>query len=193
MPVKDIVQNADGLMKKSVDHLTEQYTKVRTGRASASLLDNVKVEYYGENTPIAQVGGISVPDARTMIIQPWDAGSLPAIEKAILAANLGLTPQNDGQVIRISIPPLTEERRLEIVKQAITIHQGGNSLRRGYRWPSIVVPFIGQGQMDTQIDIQISARESSDLADPWTGSHNASGVYRAVLDSTDGGGVLGMT
>lgn len=117
MPVQDIVQQSDGLMKKSVDHLKDQFTKVRTGRASATLLDNVKVDYYGEQTPVSQVGGISIPDARTMLIQPWDAGTLGAIEKSILAANLGLTPQNDGQVIRISIPPLTEERRLDIVKQ----------------------------------------------------------------------------
>ena len=117
MPVNQIVKEADGHMTKAVEHLEQQFLKVRTGRASASLLDNVKAEYYGEMTPVSQVGGISSPDARTLVIQPWDASTLGAIEKAILAANLGITPQNDGQVIRISVPPLTEERRKDIVKQ----------------------------------------------------------------------------
>ena len=117
MPVSEITKNADSHMHKAVEHLTVQLGKVRTGRASASLLENIKVEYYGEQTPIAQVGGISTPDARSILIQPWDATTLGAIEKAILAANIGLTPQNDGQTIRINVPPLTEERRIEIVKQ----------------------------------------------------------------------------
>lgn len=117
MPVADITKNADQLMVKAVDHLKGQLSKVRTGRASASLLENIKVEYYGEPTPIAQVGGISTPDARSILIQPWDATTISAIERSILAANIGLTPQNDGQVIRINVPPLTEERRLDIVKQ----------------------------------------------------------------------------
>lgn len=117
MPVSDITKNADSHMHKAVEHLQQQLSKVRTGRASATLLENIKVEYYGEPTPIAQVGGISTPDARSILIQPWDATTVGAIEKAILAANIGLTPQNDGQTIRINVPPLTEERRLEIVKQ----------------------------------------------------------------------------
>ena len=117
MPIPDITKNADSLMHKAVEHLQGQLSKVRTGRASANLLDNIKVEYYGEPTPIAQVGGISTPDARSILIQPWDATTVSAIERAILAANIGLTPQNDGQVIRINVPPLTQERRLDIVKQ----------------------------------------------------------------------------
>ena len=117
MPVQDITKQADGLMQKAVEHLKQQLSKVRTGRASASLLENIKVEYYGEPTPIQQVGGISTPDARSIVIQPWDATTIGAIERAIMAANIGITPQNDGQVIRINVPPLTEERRLDIVKQ----------------------------------------------------------------------------
>lgn len=117
MPVKNIVESAGGNMQKAVEHVRQQLSKVRTGRASASLLENVKVDYYGSPTPISQVGGISVPDARSILIQPWDRTTLGSIEKAILASNLGITPQNDGQVIRISVPPLTEERRKEIVKQ----------------------------------------------------------------------------
>ncbi|MBI2794791.1 MAG: ribosome recycling factor [Ignavibacteria bacterium] len=117
MPVKNIVENAGGHMQKAVEHVQQQLSKVRTGRASTSLLENVKVDYYGSPTPISQVGGISTPDARSILIQPWDRTTLGSIEKAILASNLGITPQNDGQVIRISVPPLTEERRKEIVKQ----------------------------------------------------------------------------
>lgn len=104
-------------MKKAVEHLIQQLARVRTGRASTTMLDAVKVEYYGAPTPISQVGGISAPDARTLVIQPWDASTVGAIERAILAANLGITPQSDGQVIRITVPPLTEERRRDIVKQ----------------------------------------------------------------------------
>lgn len=117
MPVADITRNASQNMKKAVEHLVQQLARVRTGRASATMLDNVKVEYYGAPTPISQVGGISAPDARTLVIQPWDASTVGAIERAILAANLGITPQSDGQVIRITVPPLTEERRRDIVKQ----------------------------------------------------------------------------
>ncbi|MCO6466149.1 MAG: ribosome recycling factor [Bradyrhizobiaceae bacterium] len=117
MPVSDITRDASQQMKKAVEHLIQQLARVRTGRASTTMLDAVKVEYYGAPTPISQVGGISAPDARTLVIQPWDASTVGAIERAILAANLGITPQSDGQVIRITVPPLTEERRRDIVKQ----------------------------------------------------------------------------
>jgi len=117
MPIKNIVDAAASDMTKAVEHVQQQLSKVRTGRASATILDNVKVDYYGAPTPIAQVGGISTPDARSILIQPWDKTTLSAIEKAILAANLGITPQNDGTNIRITVPPLTEERRKDIVKQ----------------------------------------------------------------------------
>jgi len=117
MPVKNIVDDAAVTMHKAVEHAEHLLAKVRTGRASASLLDAIKVEYYGEATPLAQVGSVSVPDARSIVIQPWDRTVLPLIERAILAANLGITPQSDGQIIRISVPPLTEERRKDLVKQ----------------------------------------------------------------------------
>ncbi len=133
MPVKDIVDAASQSMAKAVDHVQGQLAKVRTGRASASMLDSVKVEYYGEPTPIGQVGSISVPDARTIVIQPWDRTVLGPTEKAILAANLGVTPQNDGQIIRISVPPLTEERRKDIVKQCKKIVEEGKLAVRNVR------------------------------------------------------------
>jgi ribosome recycling factor len=104
-------------MKKSMDSFKQNLTKIRTGRASASVLDNVKVDYYGTLTPLKQVGQISTPEARLLQIQPFDKGLIGNIEKAILAANLGLTPANDGNLIRITFPSLTEERRKEQVKE----------------------------------------------------------------------------
>ncbi len=133
MPVKNIVDDAAASMVKAVEHVQQQLSKVRTGRASAALLDPIKVEYYGEATPLAQVGSVSVPDARSIVIQPWDRTVLNAIEKAILAANLGITPQSDGQVIRISVPPLTEERRKDIVKQCKKMAEDGKLAVRNIR------------------------------------------------------------
>jgi ribosome recycling factor len=103
-------------MEKTVDSLRKEYQKVRTGRASTALLDDIKVNYYDTPTPINQVASLAVPEARVIIIQPWEAKLIPVIEKAILNANIGLTPTNDGKLIRLALPPLTEERRKEIVK-----------------------------------------------------------------------------
>jgi ribosome recycling factor len=103
-------------MTKAIDSLKHQLTKVRTGRASASVLDGVQVDYYGSMTPVAQVGQISTPEARLLQIQPFDKSMIADIEKAIMGANLGLTPSNDGNLIRIPFPALTEERRKEQVK-----------------------------------------------------------------------------
>lgn len=103
-------------MQKAVKSLQNQLTKVRTGRASASVLDGVKVDYYGSLTPVAQVGQVSTPEARLLQIQPFDKTMIAAVEKAILTANLGLTPSNDGNVIRIPFPALTEDKRKDLVK-----------------------------------------------------------------------------
>ncbi|WP_028973318.1 ribosome recycling factor [Spirochaeta cellobiosiphila] len=113
-----IKKEAQNRMDKSIRNLKEEFNAIRTGRASASLFDKVMVDYYGTPTPLNQVASISVPEARLIAIQPWDKGSLGAIEKAIFASELGLTPANDGKVIRINIPPLTEDRRKELVKIA---------------------------------------------------------------------------
>jgi ribosome recycling factor len=103
-------------MQKSFDSLLHQYSKIRTGRASASILDDVRINYYGQPTPVKQLCNISIPEARTIIVQPWDKTTLGDIEKAILAANIGITPENDGNVIRLPFQPLTEDKRKEIVK-----------------------------------------------------------------------------
>ncbi len=105
-------------MEKALVALDRDFAKLRTGRASTSLVDGIKVDYYGTITPIGQMSSVAVPDSRTVTIQPWDKGAFPLIEKAIQKSDLGLTPANDGKVIRINIPPLTEERRKELGKLA---------------------------------------------------------------------------
>jgi ribosome recycling factor len=104
-------------MKKTVEVLHSEFTSVRAGRANASVLDHIRVEYYGSPTPIQQIASISTPDPRSLVIQPWDASSLKAVEKALQTSDLGINPTNDGRVIRLMFPQLTEERRKELVKQ----------------------------------------------------------------------------
>lgn len=111
-----VIQNAEERMKKAIEALKRELSSLRAGRATPSLLDKIHVDYYGTPTPLNQVGTISTPDPRTLVIQPWDKSVLDAVEKAIQKSDLGLTPNNDGNIIRINIPPLTEERRTELVK-----------------------------------------------------------------------------
>lgn len=111
------LETARELMEESLEHLNKELSKVRTGKASPNIFDNLMVSYYGNPTPLKQVGNVSVPDARTIVIKPWEKSMIAPIEKAIFTANMGFTPQNDGELIRISVPPLTEERRRELVKQ----------------------------------------------------------------------------
>ncbi|NLA16292.1 MAG: ribosome recycling factor [Bacteroidales bacterium] len=113
-----VLEMAREKMTKTVEYLENELATYRVGKANPAIFSGVTVEYYGTPTPLAQVSSISVPDARTMIIQPWEKTLIPLIEKAIMAANLGFTPQNNGEVIRILVPPLTEERRKELVKRA---------------------------------------------------------------------------
>lgn len=118
--VDDILGDADRRMQKAIEVLKQDLAAVRTGRASAALLDRITVDYYGTPTPVNQVATISVPEARLLVIQPWDRKLLVDIEKAIQKSDLGINPNNDGQVIRLAIPPLNEERRREMVK---TVHK----------------------------------------------------------------------
>lgn len=111
-----VKKDAEERMEKALVALERDFSKLRTGRASTSLVDGLKVDYYGTPTPIAQVASIATPDSRTITIQPWDRGSFALVEKAILKSDLGLTPINDGKIIRIGIPPLTEERRKDLSK-----------------------------------------------------------------------------
>lgn len=115
----DAIQlDAEDRMEKALATLDRDFGKLRTGRASTSLVDGLKVEYYGTPTPIGQLASVATPDSRTITVQPWDRGSFALVEKAILKSDLGLTPINDGKIIRINIPPLTEERRKDLVKVA---------------------------------------------------------------------------
>jgi ribosome recycling factor len=120
-----VLEDAGDSMKKSIAHLEAELVKIRAGRANPQMLDGIAVDYYGSATPLNQVANISVADARTLTIQPWEKNMLQPIERAIIAANIGITPQNDGALIRLFLPPLTEERRKEFVKRAH--HEGEHS------------------------------------------------------------------
>jgi ribosome recycling factor len=115
---KELFRDIEVKMKHAVEHLHHELKSLRTGRASTSILESVVVEYYGTPTPIQQVANLTVADATLLVAQPWDPSQISAIEKGIRAANLGLNPSNDGKVVRIPVPPLTEERRKELVKRA---------------------------------------------------------------------------
>lgn len=117
MEVKEYLKNAEESMKLAVDYLEDTLGRIRAGKASAKLIDGIRVDYYGSQAPISNVANVSVPDARTIAITPWEKTMFKEIEKAIINSDLGITPENNGEVIRLSIPPLTEERRKQLVKQ----------------------------------------------------------------------------
>jgi ribosome recycling factor len=114
--IDEIKNETKEKMEKSIEALKQSFKKVRTGRASVDMLDGIKVNYYGTPTPLNQVGNVSTPDAKTIVIQPWEKNLIGEIEKAILASNLGITPQNDGNIVRLSVPAVTEQRRKELAK-----------------------------------------------------------------------------
>lgn len=131
--METVKKDAEERMKKTLKALKDEFNTIRTGRASASLFDKVNVEYYGTPTPMNQVANISIPEARLIVIQPFDKNALGDIEKAIQTSELSLNPNNDGKVIRINIPPLTEERRKELVKQAKNIGENSRVSIRNIR------------------------------------------------------------
>ena len=113
----NVINNTSDLMKKAISHLENELIKIRAGKANPQMVDGIMVDYYGNPTPLNQVANVSVTDARTLSIQPWEKPMIAPIERSIMQANLGVTPQNDGQVIRLYMPPLTEERRKDLVKR----------------------------------------------------------------------------
>ena len=132
--MKQAFQEVELKMKKVVDHLHQELRTLRTGRASLQILEGVRVDYFGTPTPLNQVANLAVPDATLIVAQPWDSSTIPAIERAILQADLGLNPSSDGKIIRIPVPPLTEERRREIVKKAHDMAETSrNSVRQARR------------------------------------------------------------
>ena len=130
MSIKDIHSSHEEKMKKAIEVLRREYGTLRAGRATPSLLDKITVDYYGTPTPVNQVANISVPEPRTIIIQPWEKNMISPIEKAIMKSDLGLTPNSDGSVIRLSIPQLTQQRRLELVK---VVHKKAEEARVAIR------------------------------------------------------------
>ena len=145
-------------MKKTLDFLAEEYSAVRAGRANPHVLDKIKVDYYGTPTPIQQVGNVSVPEARIIQIAPWDKSMLKAIEKAILTSDIGINPQNDGSIIRLQFPELTEERRKDLVKDIKKkAEEGKVALRNIRRDGNEEFKKLGKGE--------VSEDEAADLAD----------------------------
>jgi ribosome recycling factor len=129
------LEDTEEKMYKALQHLEDELLRVRAGKATPNILDGITVDYYGAVTPLNQVSNISTPDAKTIAVQPWDKTMVEAIEKAIMAANIGLTPVNNGEIIRINIPPLTEERRHQLVKQVRTEGETAKiSIRIARKW-----------------------------------------------------------
>ena len=135
--VKEILKNAEDRMKKAVEVVREELVKIRTGKATTALLDGIKVEYYGSMVPLRQVANISTPDVHTISVQPWEKNMLAPIDKAILNANLGLNPVDDGTMLRVPIPPLNEERRRELVKLVKKFGEDGKIAIRNVRRDAI--------------------------------------------------------
>ena len=133
----ELIKSTEEKMNKTVSVLERGYKSVRAGRANASVLDRITVDYYGVPTPIQQMAAVSVPEARVLMIQPWDASTVKSIEKAILTSDIGINPQNDGRVIRLAFPPLTEERRKEIVKEVKKMAEEGKVAVRNIRRDSL--------------------------------------------------------
>ena len=132
MTLKEVIHDTETKMKKTVESTQREFSTIRTGRASASLVEGIKVDYYGAPTPLKQLAAITVPDARFIAIQPWDKTALAEIERAILKSDIGITPVNDGKAIRLSIPSLTDERRAELDKILKKIAEDGRvSIRTG--------------------------------------------------------------
>jgi ribosome recycling factor len=155
-------------MKKTIDSLLNEFGSVRAGRANPAILDRVRVDYYGASTPIGQMAAISVAEARNIVISPWDASSLKAIEKAILASDLGVNPQNDGKVIRISFPSLTEERRKELVKIVHKYAEDGKVAIRSIRREAIEeYKELKKKSTITEDDLKDSEKDMQELTDKY--------------------------
>ena len=127
------LEHAEEMMDKAVKHLSGELSRIRAGKATPNMLDGVEVEYYGSMSPLNQIASVTTPDARTLAIKPWEKKMIPEIERAIMNSDLGLNPQNDGELIRINIPALTEERRLTLVKQAKAEAENGKVSVRNVR------------------------------------------------------------
>jgi len=164
--IDDVVAEAKDAMSRSVDALKRELSKVRTGRASTALLDDVRVDYYGTPTPLNQVGTMAIPEARMITIQPWEKQIIPEIEKAIHKADLGLNPNSDGQLIRIVIPPLTEERRKEMVKVIRRMGEDSKiAIRNARRDANDTLKMLEKEKEITEDDLKRGEKQIQDVTD----------------------------
>lgn len=154
-------QEAETKMKKTVKNLADEFVTLRTGRASSALVERVVVEAYGSKSPLNQVANISVPEARLVVIQPWDKSLLGDIEKALMASDIGITPANDGKVIRLNFPPLTEDRRKDLVKQAKALAENNRVAIRNIRRDALEA--IKKEQKDGKITEDDAKKATDDL------------------------------
>ncbi|MPM09297.1 Ribosome-recycling factor [bioreactor metagenome] len=164
--MRDAHKEFDAKMQKTIDVVMADFAGVRAGRANPSVLDRITVDYYGAATPLQQVAAISSPDPRTLMIQPWDNSLLKAIEKAIQASDLGINPQNDGRVIRLNFPQLTEERRRELTKQVKKYGEGGKVAIRNIRREAVDKYKAQQKKSEiTEDDYKLYEKEMQDITD----------------------------
>ncbi|MBM3946374.1 MAG: ribosome recycling factor [SAR202 cluster bacterium] len=154
--VNSVLGDADGRMRKAVDALSRELATIRTGRANPALVEHLLVEYYGNPTPLNQIASITAPEARTLVIQPWDKSAINPIEKAIQRSELGLTPNNDGSVVRLTLPPLTEERRKELARMVSRRTEEGRIAVRNIRRDAI--DKFRTGERDKQLSQDESKR-----------------------------------
>ena len=166
--MKELIKNTEEKMNKTVAVLERDYKSIRAGRANAAVLDKIAVDYYGVPTPIQQMAAVSVPEPRVLMIQPWDATTLKTIEKAILTSDIGINPQNDGRVIRLSFPPLTEERRKEIVKDVRKIAEDSKVAVRNTRRDAIEkLKGLKKNNLVTEDDVTNGEKQIQNLTDKY--------------------------
>ena len=166
--IQDVLDKARTSMDKAIDALKREMQRVRTGRASVTLLDEVRVDYYGTPTPLSQVATLGVPEARMITVQPWEKNLLPEIEKAIYKSDLGLTPSSDGELIRINIPSLTEDRRKEMVKLVRTKSEDAKiSIRSARRDANEAVKKLEKDKEITEDDLKRGEKDTQDLTDKY--------------------------
>lgn len=163
-----VFKMAEDKMGKSVNALLNEYAGIRAGRANPAVLDKVTVDYYGVPTPVNQVAAVSVPEARTLLIQPWDKSTMKAIEKAILTSDIGLNPQNDGSVLRLIFPPLTEERRKELVKTVFKYSEEAKVAIRSIRRDAMEkLKDLKKKSEITEDDLKSAEKKMQDLTDKY--------------------------
>ena len=164
--MQEQLKKAEERMNRRLDHMCQDFSEIRAGRANPAVLDKIKVDYYGTPTPVNQLAAVSVTEARTLTIQPWDASVLKQVEKAILTSDIGINPQNDGKIIRLIFPPLTEDRRKEIVKDVQKIAEETKVQIRNVRRDTIekLKAMKKTGDL-TEDDLKLGEKKTQDLTD----------------------------